>query len=533
MADTDFSFGSAEPVDDMALQDAMEMASDDGQDGDMEGSTLLAAHEDQDTALGLDDYDNEELEVNEDDDDDTGDYEDTTVGKKRKRVSIEMPETELNHSKVTDARIKAEGGESFLLDDDTNMLGHYKNSRVFGTFGRRGREKGECLPAYHKRVSATLDSDDELMLDMREKGYSDRQIAEKLAKDGRVRYDQKSISTRIMRIRLAQAENFDFLLQEGYKEWEFADDQHLVEAYALADIEISYEIERIRAWRFRKVSEYMRRLDKNSNFSANACRVRYGQITSGTASIPCDEDDDPETRREEREAFRLSREAEREKETTEKETREALEKRVKDEVKIKNAQKAEEIANRRAAKEQEKANRALQRAAQAQLRMQKAAENQKAKTERNAQIKKAAASPKKRGKRAKTDADADVSAKTTTPKSKAPKAVKLKEESESVDPRSYLNMTDLTNLCANHGLPTDRTKKELVASLVDADMDWNHDQLKKMCKAKGLNASGTKTVMRYQLALKAAQSCPSFEAGMRAAEEDKDEGDNELIVDAE
>ena len=61
------------------------------------------------------------------------------------------------------------------------------------------------------------------MLEMREKGYSDRQIAEKLAEDGRVRYDQKSISTRIMRIRLARAENFDLLLQEGYKEWEMED----------------------------------------------------------------------------------------------------------------------------------------------------------------------------------------------------------------------------------------------------------------------------------------------------------------------
>lgn len=273
----------------------------------------------------------------------------------------------------------------------------------------------------------------------------------------------------------------------------------------------------------------MRRLDKNSNFSANACRVRYGQLTSGTARIPCEIDDDPDTRRDELEVFRLSREADREKEAAEKETREALEKRVKDEVKIKNAQKAEEIANRRAAKEQEKADRALQRAAQAQLRMQKAAENQKAKTERNAQIKKAAATPKKRGKRAKTDADAP--AKSTASKTTGSKA--RQEEPETIDPRSYLNMTDLTNLCANRGLPTDKTKKELVASLVDADMEWNHDQLRKMCKAKGLNAGGTKTVMRYQLALKAAQSCPSFEAGMRAAEEDKDEGGDDMIVDAE
>ncbi len=60
-------------------------------------------------------------------------------------------------------------------------------------------------------------------MQMREKGFSDRQIADKLAKDGRVRYDQKSISTRIMRIRLAQADNVDFLLREGYKEWEYAD----------------------------------------------------------------------------------------------------------------------------------------------------------------------------------------------------------------------------------------------------------------------------------------------------------------------
>jgi hypothetical protein len=61
------------------------------------------------------------------------------------------------------------------------------------------------------------------MMTMRDKGFSDRQIADKLAKDGRVRYDVKSISTRIMRIRLAQAVNVDKLLENGYKEWEFED----------------------------------------------------------------------------------------------------------------------------------------------------------------------------------------------------------------------------------------------------------------------------------------------------------------------
>jgi hypothetical protein len=278
----------------------------------------------------------------------------------------------------------------------------------------------------------------------------------------------------------------------------------------------------------------MRRLSNDSLFSANACRIRYGELTSGTARIPCDADDAPDTRRKELEVFRLSREAVREKEAAEKETCEVLEKRVKNAVKIKNAQKAEEIANRRAAKEQEKAQRAMQRAAQAQLRMQKAAENQRAKTERNAQIKKAASTPKRRSKKPKlTDTNTPeestriASLKATSSKAASSKATR--EDPETVDPRSYLSITDITILCANRGLPTDRTKKELVASLVDADMEWNHEQLCKMCKAKGLNAGGTKAVMRYQLALKAAQMCPSFEAGMKAAEEEGGKGGDDIL----
>ncbi|KZM27180.1 uncharacterized protein EKO05_0004660 [Ascochyta rabiei] len=527
MADSTVSFDNAEPMDNMSLEDAMEMASNDDQDDYIEATTLVEAHNSQDEEFKLDSYNSLSLELDDDDDDDTGDYEDSPFGKKRKRVGTGASKTDMNHSQQTNARIKAEGGETFILDESTShMAQQQQNDRVIGTFGRRSRQKGESLPAYHKKVSAQLDSDDELILQMREKGYSDRQIADKLAKDGRVRYDQKSISTRIMRIRLAQAENFDFLLREGYREWEFDDDQRLVQAYALADIEISYEIERVRAWRFRKVSEYMRRLDKESLFSANACRIRYGELIQGTARIPCDVDDDPDTRREELRIFRLSREVAREKETAENETKEAMEKRVKDATKVKNAQKAEEIANKRAAKEADKAQRAMQRAAQAQLRMHKAAENQKAKTERNAQIKKAASVPKKRGihNKAKPDVAAEASNQPST---------KTKEETEPVDPRSYLNMTDLTKLCANHGLSTDKTKKELVASLVDADMEWTHDQLRKMCKAKGLNAGGSKAVMRYQLALKAAQTCPSFKAGMKAADDGDEKGGDEMMVGTE
>lgn len=72
-------------------------------------------------------------------------------------------------------------------------------------------------------MTADLDSDDELILEMREKGFSDREISERLTKEGRTHYDTKSISTRIMRIRLAQAEQFDRLLKDGIVEWQVDD----------------------------------------------------------------------------------------------------------------------------------------------------------------------------------------------------------------------------------------------------------------------------------------------------------------------
>jgi hypothetical protein len=152
-------------------------------------------------------------------------YEDNIIGQKRKRVKVGAPATNTRAFQRSAMRTQAGNVEAFILEED-DALTSKPSSRVPGTFGRRNRKKGETLPAYHKRVSHELDSDDELMMDMREKGFSDRQIAEKLAKDGRVRYDQKSISTRIMRIRLAQADNVDFLLREGYKEWEFDDVSH-------------------------------------------------------------------------------------------------------------------------------------------------------------------------------------------------------------------------------------------------------------------------------------------------------------------
>ncbi|USP73748.1 hypothetical protein yc1106_01022 [Curvularia clavata] len=388
-----------------------------------------------------------------------------------------------------------------------------------------------------KRISDELDSDDELMLQMRENGFTDRQIAQRLQKEGRVRYDEKSISTRIVRIRQAKAEKVEFLLKEGYKEWKYEEDKLLLQAYALADIEINYEIERIRAWRFRKVSDHMRRLNKNALFSANACRERYNALVEGTARIPTALDDDPEARRVEMEAYRVAREKSRHKEQTEQALKEAAKAKLKAEKKSHKAQKAKESANKRARRAEEKAQRAAQRAEKAKIRAARAREVQESKAHRKAQITKETTQKDKRTTPTTPSPIDDPAPDPASAPAVAPAAVPIKKTKttsnttvsaskakskltpitpETLDPRTKLSLADLKKLCKdrNIGLPSTRNKTTLLQSLENADERQSLNNLKNMCREKGLNVTGTKTVLKYRLALATARDCESF--GKRA-----------------
>ncbi|KAF2644594.1 hypothetical protein P280DRAFT_390970 [Massarina eburnea CBS 473.64] len=419
----------------------------------------------------------------------------------------------------SDLRSKYDEGNSFLvLEGEEAEVIKSQPSRVPGTFGRRNREKGSTLAAYHKKVSADLDSDDELMMDMREKGYSDRQIAEKLARDGRVRYDMKSISTRIVRIRQAQAEHVDYLLKEGYMEWKQDDDQLLLRAYELADIEIRYEMERLRAWRFRKVSDFMRRLNKNAIFSATACSDRYISIIDGTAKIPSDIDDDPMARRAEMDAFITKRELERAKEHAAKEKKKADARRIKDDAKARQAKKSADTAAKRNFEAKDKANRAVMRAVKNQLKSQKAEENMHKKNERKARIE----ADKKKAERNKTRKDRQEKLYSKT----ALQGI----DANSPDPRADLNLDDLELLCAHRGLEVEGDKDELLEALNDADTEFTHNELRDMIKKKGITPAPNKMYLRYQLALWEARNCQGLDQGLESDDEatgDESEDDEE------
>ncbi|KAH8732263.1 hypothetical protein GQ44DRAFT_697346 [Phaeosphaeriaceae sp. PMI808] len=495
-------------------------------DGEDELMNEVEMQDDSDNEFKLDGYD--DLGIEEDSDEDAevakgydDEPDDIITGQKRKRVKHTKRSIWNREVGDMDAdNADAENAEAFILKEG-NAFVSKPSSRIPGTFGRTGHKKGDTMPAYHKRVTHELDSDDDLMMVMREKGFSDRQIAERLAKDGRIRYDQKSISTRISRIRLAQASNVDFLLQEGYKEWEFEDDCLLMRAADMADIEVSYEMERIRAWRFRKMSEYMRRLNKDALFSATACRERYKALVEGTGRIPTELDDDPDACRMELEAYRESREQARYKEHAIKNAKDALDRKTKNAARIKNAQKAEETAHKRQQLEEAKAHRAMARAAAAQLRFQRAGENALAKAQRNAQVKKQNSTPAKKAKKAN-----NAKGGTFFPGASAPTEDTHRNNKDRPDPRSYLSFPDLRKMCADRGLETKgKSKDGLLNELEDADDEWSFADLQKMCKSKGLDANGDKLQIKYRLALAAAQRFQSYEAGKDAAAEQSEEMD--------
>ncbi|KAJ4305517.1 hypothetical protein N0V90_001048 [Kalmusia sp. IMI 367209] len=427
-------------------------------------------------------------------------------GRPAKRTKPAHFDKTIRRAERSAKRISIEQSNNFFIDDD-NGVPYTAPSRVAGTFGRRNREKGSTLPAYHKKVSHDLDSDDELMMAMREKGLP-------------IGLQRKAGSNMIPRAyRLAssassksQADRSDWELKNGHKEWTLQDDRLLLRAYDLADIEIAYEIERLRAWRFKKAAEWMRRINKESVFSAKACHERYSALLDGTAAIPCDQDDNPDARHAAMAQFRDEREATREQKQAEKDHKEAEIQRIKEEAQARQAKKAAETATKRAIEANEKANRSMQRAAAAQLKYQQAEENKKKKAE-TAAAKEAKKAASAREKKFKEDF----------------KLSNFKHVTESTpDPRAGLALTDLRRLCAARKLDIMGRNDALLQRLRDADDMLKSRQLIDMCKAKGVPTGGTKIQMKYQLALAAAHECASYSPDddeMEESEEVADGGD--------
>lgn len=86
-------------------------------------------------------------------------------------------------------------------------------------------------PALAKRVTADLDSDDELIVRMKNAKYLEKDIAQRLADEGRIKYNAKTIGTRLARIRRKLQERNDKLLDEELTDWHDGDVRKILFQY--------------------------------------------------------------------------------------------------------------------------------------------------------------------------------------------------------------------------------------------------------------------------------------------------------------
>ena len=74
-----------------------------------------------------------------------------------------------------------------------------------------------------KRVLPELDSDDEMLVSLKEQGLRDNVIAARFREEGRIAYEPKSISTRYGRIKRTQQQQETEALDEQETDWHVGD----------------------------------------------------------------------------------------------------------------------------------------------------------------------------------------------------------------------------------------------------------------------------------------------------------------------
>ena len=73
--------------------------------------------------------------------------------------------------------------------------------------------------AIPKRIVADYDSDDGRIIELKQQGYSDKYVCERMTQEGRTSYVSKSISSRWLRLRKATQQAEDDKLDDELSDW--------------------------------------------------------------------------------------------------------------------------------------------------------------------------------------------------------------------------------------------------------------------------------------------------------------------------
>ena len=126
---------------------------------------------------------------------------------------------------------------SFTLIDHADWL-QPKLAETRPNTGRTSRNmfSNSGRAAISRRITADLNPDDQIIVEMKRKKNTDKEIADFLKSAGRIAYHPKTISTRWRRIRTALAKAKDAELDKGIKNWLLEDVRAMIWYYNLANL---------------------------------------------------------------------------------------------------------------------------------------------------------------------------------------------------------------------------------------------------------------------------------------------------------
>ncbi|KAK6005446.1 hypothetical protein QM012_007088 [Aureobasidium pullulans] len=189
--------------------------------------------------------------------------------------------------------------------------------------------KGGHAPSF-KPITVDLDEEDQMIVDMKQQGYKDDAIRDRLIEKGFTCYEARSVACRWMRIRKKTQEYEEKLLDEELTDWHLGEDELLEEAYEIADKKFQIELEKLEQKRWTWTAQNLNKRLPRERFSAKACRQRHEARRNGTARCPPEIDPDPEARQREREeriaAYKLRKEDEAKRDAIEAEEKKRLKK---------------------------------------------------------------------------------------------------------------------------------------------------------------------------------------------------------------
>ncbi|RMZ86363.1 hypothetical protein DV736_g6413, partial [Chaetothyriales sp. CBS 134916] len=150
------------------------------------------------------------------------------------------------------------------------MTARENTNSVMPLEGRASKRNkgGDGRPAMSRRVTADLDSDDDIIVRMKNAKYHEKDIAKRLADEGRMKVMQG---------------RQDELLDANLTDWNEGNDDVLKVAIKKADEVVERAIQEAQDRKWRVVADNMKVMKPVTNFSKNACEKRFLALEAGTA----------------------------------------------------------------------------------------------------------------------------------------------------------------------------------------------------------------------------------------------------------